>query len=85
MTLRDGRDGIAITVADDGPGIPAALREEAFRPFARLETSRNRETGGTGLGLAIASDVILAHGGTIELGDAAAGGLLVTVTLPKAR
>ncbi|MFN3461200.1 MAG: ATP-binding protein [Oceanibaculum sp.] len=85
VTLRDGPDGIAITVADDGPGIPAALREEAFRPFARLETSRNRETGGTGLGLAIASDVILAHGGAIQLGDTAAGGLLVTVTLPKAR
>ena len=66
-------------------GIPAAQREEAFRPFTRLETSRNRETGGTGLGLTIASDVILAHGGVIELGDAPAGGLLVTVMLPKAR
>ncbi|MFO7483138.1 ATP-binding protein [Oceanibaculum nanhaiense] len=85
VTLCDGPDAIAITIADDGPGIPAAQREEAFRPFTRLETSRNRETGGTGLGLTIASDVILAHGGVIELGDAPAGGLLVTVMLPKAR
>ena len=85
VTLRDGPDTIAITIADDGPGIPAAQREEAFRPFTRLETSRNRETGGTGLGLTIASDVILAHGGVIELGDAPAGGLLVTVMLPKVR
>lgn len=75
--------GITVTVADDGPGIPADQRETAFRPFTRLETSRNRETGGTGLGLTIARDVVLAHRGTISLGDAPGGGLLATVTLPK--
>jgi signal transduction histidine kinase len=85
VTLRDGPGTIVITVADDGPGIPAAQREEAFRPFMRLETSRNRETGGTGLGLTITHDVILAHGGTIQLDDAPSGGLLATVTLPKTR
>lgn len=85
VTLRDGPDAFAISVADDGPGIPAAQREEAYRPFTRLETSRNRETGGTGLGLTITRDVIMAHGGTIQLDDAPSGGLLATVTLPKTR
>lgn len=74
---------IVVTVSDDGPGIPAASREEAFRPFLRLETSRNRETGGAGLGLTIAQDVFLAHRGSIVLGDAVGGGLLVTVTVPR--
>jgi signal transduction histidine kinase len=83
VRLRPAAAAVTVTVADDGPGIAAAQREDAFRPFTRLETSRNRETGGTGLGLTIARDVILAHRGMIELGDADTGGLLVTVTLPK--
>lgn len=81
--LCDTPEVVVISIADDGPGIPAAQREDAFQPFTRLETSRNRETGGTGLGLTIARDVILAHRGTIQLADAPIGGLLVTVTLPK--
>lgn len=83
VTLRDRPEAIVISIADDGPGIPTAQREEAFRPFKRLETSRNRETGGTGLGLTIARDVVLAHRGDIQLEDAPTGGLLVTVALPK--
>jgi signal transduction histidine kinase len=83
VTLRDTAEAIVITMADDGPGIPADQREAALRPFTRLETSRNRETGGTGLGLTIAQDVILAHRGTLQLGASGLGGLLVTVTLPK--
>jgi len=84
VALRDSLEAIIVTIADDGPGIPAAQREEAFRPFKRLEASRNRETGGTGLGMTIARDVILAHRGDIRLDDAPTGGLLVTVTLQKA-
>lgn len=83
VTLRETADAVVITVADDGPGIPADQREAAFRPFTRLESSRNRETGGTGLGLTIAQEVIQAHRGTIQLGESGLGGLLVTVTLPK--
>jgi len=84
VSLRDGAEVIVITVADDGPGIPSARREDAFRPFVRLENSRNRATGGVGLGLTIARDVVLAHRGSVHLDDAPGGGLLVTVTLPKA-
>ena len=74
-----------VTVADDGPGIPPDLIEKAFEPFRRLEFSRNRDTGGTGLGLSIARDIALAHGGQIALANSStgAGGLVVTVLLPK--
>jgi signal transduction histidine kinase len=81
----DATDWI-VTVADDGPGIPPESFEQAFEPFQRLESSRNRETGGTGLGLSIARDIALAHGGQISLANASpgSGGLVVSVMLPKA-
>jgi two-component system osmolarity sensor histidine kinase EnvZ len=65
-----------VTVDDDGPGIPAAQRDEAFRPFATLSA------GGTGLGLAIARDIARAHGGDIVLEDSPLGGLRARVRLP---
>lgn len=80
MGLRD--DMIEITIDDDGPGIPEDKREEVFKPFYRLDVSRNQVTGGVGLGMAIARDVVRGHGGDIELGTAPAGGLRVQVTLP---
>jgi two-component system osmolarity sensor histidine kinase EnvZ len=75
-------DAIEITVDDDGPGIPASSHEDVFRPFFRLEGSRNRSTGGVGLGLTIARDVIRSHGGDITLGDSPRGGLRAVVRLP---
>jgi two-component system osmolarity sensor histidine kinase EnvZ len=71
-----------ITIDDDGPGIPEDKREEVFRPFARLDLSRNVKTGGVGLGLTIARDVALAHGGSISLASSPSGGLRVIITLP---
>lgn len=82
IRLRLADDEVQITIDDDGPGIPAELRDEATRPFKRLEGSRNRETGGTGLGLSIASDVILSHGGQLFLEDSPLGGLRVRLRLP---
>lgn len=73
---------IEITIDDDGPGIPEAQREDAFRPFYRLEQSRNKQTGGVGLGLTIARDVMRIHGGDLTLDDAPAGGLRAKVRLP---
>jgi signal transduction histidine kinase len=58
--------------------------ENVFRPFRRLETSRNRETGGTGLGLTIARTVVRAHGGEVTLTNRAAGGLRAEISLPVA-
>ena len=73
---------LTVTVDDDGPGIPAAMREEVFRPFLRLDDARNQDEGGTGLGLAIARDIARSHGGDIMLGDSPLGGLRVTVRVP---
>jgi two-component system osmolarity sensor histidine kinase EnvZ len=73
---------IEITIDDDGPGIPPDKRREVFRPFFRLEQSRNPETGGVGLGLTIARDVARNHGGDIVLEDAPGGGLRAQITLP---
>lgn len=75
-------DQVEISVDDDGPGIPQDRREEVFRPFQRLEESRNPETGGMGLGLAIARDVAHNHGGDIELSTSPMGGLRASVRLP---
>lgn len=76
-------DGIVIRIDDDGPGIPEELQEEMFRPFRRLETSRNRKTGGAGLGLTISRTIIRAHGGDITMRNRSEGGLRVEVQLPE--
>jgi len=73
---------LTITVDDDGPGIPAQMREEVFKPFLRLDDARNQDEGGTGLGLAIARDIARSHGGDITLGDSPLGGLRATVKVP---
>lgn len=75
-------DAIEIVIDDDGPGIPPDMREEVFRPFVRLDLSRNPETGGIGLGLTIARDVIRSHGGELLLMDAPTGGLRALLRLP---
>ena len=73
---------IQIDVDDDGPGIPADKREEAFRAFHRLEPSRNTRTGGIGLGLTIARDLVHGMGGDIALDASPLGGLRATLRIP---
>jgi two-component system osmolarity sensor histidine kinase EnvZ len=73
---------VTITVDDDGPGIEESRREEMFRPFTRLEESRNPATGGVGLGLTIARDIARAHGGDVALEDGPLGGLRARLWLP---
>ena len=84
VSVRAGERGDAIEIAidDDGPGIPEDLREEVFKPFYRIEGSRNPGTGGVGLGLTIARDVIRGQGGEIRLGDSPNGGLRVRLRVP---
>jgi two-component system, OmpR family, osmolarity sensor histidine kinase EnvZ len=76
-------DGIDILVDDDGPGIPPANRARVFRPFVRLDASRNPLTGGVGLGLTIARDVARSHGGDVRLQTSPQGGLRARVHLPR--
>jgi two-component system osmolarity sensor histidine kinase EnvZ len=73
---------VEILVDDDGPGIPESRREEAFRPFHRLDQGRNLQAGGVGLGLAIARDIARAHGGDLTLGASRLGGLRAAIRLP---
>jgi two-component system osmolarity sensor histidine kinase EnvZ len=67
---------IAVTVDDDGPGIPLDRRESVFRPF------ESDSAGGTGLGLTIARDIVRAHGGDIVLEASPLGGLRARIRLP---
>jgi len=71
-----------IHIDDAGKGIPPELRDEAFRPFHRLDEGRNLQSGGVGLGLAIARDIARAHGGDLTLSEAPRGGLRATIRLP---
>lgn len=73
---------LLIHVDDNGPGIPQKDREDVFRPFFRLEASRNTNTGGVGLGLSIARDIARAHGGDILLSESEFKGLRATLKLP---
>jgi signal transduction histidine kinase len=82
VSLTDNGASLLVAIRDSGPGIPADQVERAFAPFQRLETSRNRETGGTGLGLTIARDVIVSHGGDIQLVNDEKS-FLVRVELPR--
>ncbi len=67
---------------DNGPGIPAANREDVFKPFFRLDEARNIDETGTGLGLSIVRDIAHAHGGNVTLADSPTGGLRATVRVP---
>lgn len=82
VTLARSGRFVEILVDDDGPGIPPERREEAFRPFHRLDEGRNLQRGGVGLGLAIARDSARAHGGDLVLEDSPLGGLRAVVRLP---
>jgi two-component system osmolarity sensor histidine kinase EnvZ len=82
VTVRSLARTAEVSVEDDGPGIEESQREEAFRPFHRLDEGRNLQTGGVGLGLAIARDIARAHGGDIVLSTSQMGGLRATLRLP---
>jgi two-component system osmolarity sensor histidine kinase EnvZ len=82
VVAKKKRNRLRITVDDNGPGIPANMREDVFRPFFRLDEARNQDEGGTGLGLAIARDIARSHGGDIKLEDSALGGLRAVVEIP---
>ncbi len=67
IALNVSEHAAIIRVEDDGPGIDEQEMETAFRPFRRLDASRDPNTGGAGLGLSIARDIVRTHGGDITL------------------
>lgn len=82
VALKPEPDAVLLSVADDGPGIPASLLPDVFERFARGDSSRSRREGSTGLGLAIVAAVVKAHGGTIEV-SSTAGSTEFVVRLPQ--
>lgn len=83
ITARNSNGTLTITVDDDGPGIPADMREDVFKPFVRLDEARNQDESGTGLGLSIARDIARSHGGDVTLDDSPLGGLRAVIRVPS--
>jgi signal transduction histidine kinase len=83
--LAAGDDAAELTVADDGPGIPAADADRVFERFTRLDDARTRDEGGVGLGLAIARDIAERHGGSLTVGIGPGRGAQMLLRLPVAR
>ena len=76
---------LRIRIEDDGPGIPADRRDDAMKPFTRLDSARNQnQASGVGLGLAIANDIARAHGGVLRLGNSERlGGLRADIVIGR--
>jgi len=72
----NGREGEQLVLADTGPGIPDALREEIFNPFVTTKKT------GVGLGLSIVSKIVDGHGGSIRVENSAQGGAVFTLFFP---
>ncbi len=85
VAVRQRPRGIAISVRDEGLGVPNRERKEIFGRFVRGETASRLGIKGTGLGLAIVSHIVEAHGGTIELESEEGVGSTFTIVLPGAR
>lgn len=75
-TNRHGNDGLAVTVADNGGGVPADLRDRLFEPFVTTKSQ------GLGLGLTISRSILSAHGGKIWCENNPAGGAVFAFSLP---
>jgi two-component system sensor histidine kinase QseC len=84
VTLAEAAGAVVLTVSDQGPGIPAELRERVFERFVRLEGSAGCH--GSGLGLTIVERAAAQHGASVRLLDGPGGrGLTVLVSFPRAR
>jgi signal transduction histidine kinase len=84
FALADDGSHVALSVDDDGPGIPPTDQERVFERFVRLDDARARHDGGTGLGLAIVAELVSAHGGRVSAADSDLGGARIKVILPSA-
>ncbi|KZX56264.1 two-component system sensor histidine kinase CpxA [Vibrio sp. HI00D65] len=76
------QDQLTICVNDNGDGVPDDELDSIFRPFYRVSTARDRNSGGTGLGLTITESAIRQHSGTITASRSKLGGLQIEITLP---
>src|SRR5207248_4081564 len=79
LSLHEDERSIGIRIADNGPGVPASLRQKIFMPFV----SEGRESG-IGLGLTLAQQIAQEHGGRVEIDETSRGETVFTIDLPKA-
>ena len=84
VRLEAGEDRVSLHVEDTGIGIPEGDRPHIFERFYRVDKARSREAGGSGLGLSIVHDAVLAHGGSITVGQNKPQGTVFTVQFPRA-
>ena len=82
MEISKSKNRLNIFINDDGPGIPLNQYKNVFKPFFRLDESRNLNHAGVGLGMSIAEDIVRSHGGNIELNKSVYKGLQVKISLP---
>ena len=82
VNVASSTNRVNIYIDDDGPGIPINQYKNVFRPFYRLDDSRNLNQSGVGLGMSIAEDIIRSHGGNIELNESKYKGLQIKISLP---
>jgi two-component system phosphate regulon sensor histidine kinase PhoR len=75
-------DHVIITVADNGPGIPAEYHKKIFENFFRIPSDNRHDVKGHGLGLSYARDIIIAHVGTLEMESRSGDGVAFIITLP---
>ena len=82
VTCRMEEHDVVVSVSDDGPGISPAEYERIFKPFGRVDDSRNRESGGVGLGLAIVQRILESHGGKVTVSKSETGGAMFITSWP---
>lgn len=83
ISIEDARENCRIILSDDGPGVPEEALPKLFDAFYRSDPARKNPAGGSGLGLAIAARMVERMSGTITAGNITAGGLEITIILPK--
>ena len=82
ISVTGSANWVNIYIDDDGPGIPVNQYKNVFKPFYRIDKSRNLNHSGVGLGMSIAEDIVRSHGGNIELNKSKYKGLQVKISLP---
>ena len=83
VDIAQHKEGLRITIDDQGPGIAPQVVQRLLKPFERLDPSRNSASGGAGLGLSIAQMIAAVHGAELRFENRAEGGLRVIVLLPQ--
>tara|TARA_B110000495_G_C22455822_1_gene284217 strand:- start:59 stop:541 length:483 start_codon:yes stop_codon:yes gene_type:complete len=82
VSVSKSTNRLNISIEDDGPGIPENQYKNVFKPFYRIDNSRNLNNLGVGLGMSITEDIVKSHGGNIELSQSKQKGLQVRISLP---